>query len=159
VLFSIIAFGVLCSNLTIFVYGAVIHAHKRPWLLIIADLLGSIATITLSLLMIPPMAELGAALALAGGSITALAACAVISERLTPIPVPWRDIAVSLVTSLATGVAAGLTAFVLHNLPVLIPLIAGGAAGAAMFLLMTWLFHPDAVRQFLAAALRRYARS
>ncbi|WP_318609380.1 lipopolysaccharide biosynthesis protein [Mesorhizobium sp. BAC0120] len=158
-LFSVIAFSVLCSNLTSFVYGAVIHAHKRPWLLIIADLLGSIATITLSLLMIPPMAELGAALALAGGSITALAACAVISERLTPIPVLWRDIAVSLVASFATGAAAGVTAFLLRDVPVLIPLIAGGAAGAAMFLLMTWLFHPDAVRQFLATALRRYARS
>ncbi|TJW34212.1 MAG: lipopolysaccharide biosynthesis protein, partial [Mesorhizobium sp.] len=61
-LFPIIAFSVLCANLTSFVYGAVVHAHKRPWLLIIANSFGSVATIALSLLLIPKMAEVGAAL-------------------------------------------------------------------------------------------------
>ncbi|TIM50076.1 MAG: lipopolysaccharide biosynthesis protein, partial [Mesorhizobium sp.] len=68
-LFPIIAFSVLCANLASFVYGTVVHAHKRPWLLIIANSFGSVATIALSVLLIPPMAEVGAALALAGGSL------------------------------------------------------------------------------------------
>lgn len=158
-LFPVIAFSVLCANLRNFVYGVVIHAHKRPWLLIIADLLGSVATIALSLLLIPRLAQLGAAFALAGGSATALAACAAISQRLTPVAVPWRDIAISLVTSLATGAAAALTAFLLRNWPVLIPLIAGGTAGAAIFLAMTWLTRPAAVRQFLATIRRRILKA
>ncbi len=158
-LFPVIAFSVLCANLTSFVYGSVIYAHKRPWLLIVATLLGSVTTIALSVLLIPRLSELGAAFALAGGSVVALAACAFISERLTPVPVPWRDIALSLATSLATGLAAAAGAFLFRNLPVLVPLVAGGAAGAAIFLLMTSMFHPQAVRQFLAAVRRRLSRS
>jgi len=158
-LFPVIAFAVLCANLTSFVYGVVIYAHKRPWLLIVATSLGSVATIGLSVVLIPPLAELGAALALAGGSVIALVACVLISERLTPVPVPWRDIALSLATSIATGTAAYLAAAPLRSAPVLVPLIAGGSAGAAMFLLMTWLFRPAAVRQFLTTARRRIGAS
>ncbi|MBN8971640.1 MAG: polysaccharide biosynthesis C-terminal domain-containing protein [Rhizobiales bacterium] len=154
-LFPAIAFAVVCANLTSVVYGAVIHAHKRPWLLIVATLLGSVGTISLSVVLIPRLAELGAAIALAGGAVMALAACVVISERLTPIPVPWRDIALSLGTACATGVAAYLVAALLRGMPVLVPLTVGGGTGAAMLLLMTWLFRPDAVRKFSTAIRRR----
>jgi O-antigen/teichoic acid export membrane protein len=144
----------VCANLASVVYGAVIHAHKRLWLLIIATSLGSAATITLSVVLIPGLDELGAAIALAGGSAMALAACVVISERLTPIPVPWRDIALSLATAFATGIAAYLAATLLRNMPVLVPLTMGGAAGASMLLLMTWLFRPAAVRKVLVTIRR-----
>ncbi|ESZ42904.1 polysaccharide biosynthesis C-terminal domain-containing protein [Mesorhizobium sp. L2C066B000] len=148
-LFPIIAFSVLCANLTSFVYGVVVHAHKRPWLLIIANSFGSVATISLSFLLIPTMAEVGAALALAGGSLAGLAACIVIAERLTPVPVPWRDIAVSIIISICTGLAASLASTALGYMPAIFPLAAGGVAGAAAFLGLTWLFHPAAVTHFI----------
>ena len=148
-LFPIIAFSVLCANLTSFVYGAVVHAHKRPWLLIVATSFGSITTILLSVLLIPQLAEVGAALALAGGTLVGLVACIVISEKLTPIPVPWRDIGASVVISLGTGVLAYSTSSLLSHLPAVARLAAGGPAGAAVFLLLVWLFHPEAVRESL----------
>ncbi|ESW84491.1 polysaccharide biosynthesis C-terminal domain-containing protein [Mesorhizobium sp. C280B] len=149
-LFPIIAFSVLCANLTSFVYGVVVHAHKRPWLLIIANLFGSVATIALSLLLIPPMAEIGAALALAGGSVVGSITCIIISKRLTPVPVPWRDIGVSVVISLSTGVAAKLASMVPGDVPAIFSLVAGGTAGAAVFFGLTSLFHPVAATQFVA---------
>lgn len=157
-LFPIIAFSVLCANLASFVYGGVVHAHKRPWLLIVANSFGSVATIALSLLLIPPMAEVGAALALAGGSLVGLVACIVISERLTPVPVPWRDIGISVIISLATGLAASIASALLADAPAVFPLIVGGTAGAVVFLGLTWLFHPAATMQFVGK-LRAWLRT
>lgn len=148
-LFPIIVFSVLCANLTSFVYGVVVHAHKRPWLLIVANAFGSLGTISLSFLLIPTMAEVGAALALAGGSVAGLAACVVISERLTPVPVPWRDIGISVIISVSTGLAASLASTVLGNVPAMVSLAAGGAAGAVIFFGLTWLFHPVAAMLFV----------
>ncbi|PDQ21755.1 hypothetical protein CN311_07200 [Mesorhizobium sanjuanii] len=148
-LFPIIAFSVLCGNLTSFVYGTVVHAHKRPWLLIIATSFGSVATIALSVLLIPPMAEVGAALALAGGSLVGFVACVVISERLTPVPVPWRDIGVSVVISFAAGLAASIASALLAGVPAIFSLIVAGTAGAVVFFGLTWLFHPAATMQFV----------
>lgn len=148
-LFPIIAFSVLCANLTSFVYGVVVHAHKRPWLLIIANSFGSVATISLSFLLIPTMAEVGAALALAGGSVTGLVACIIISERLTPVPVPWRDIGTSVVISVGTGLVASLASGVLGTVPAVVSLAAGGIAGAVTFFGLTWMFHPAAVTLFI----------
>lgn len=148
-LFPIIAFSVLCGNLTSFVYGTVVHAHKRPWLLIIATSFGSVATIALSVLLIPPMAEVGAALALAGGSLVGFIACVAISERLTPVPVPWRDIGVSVVISFAAGLAASIASALLAGVPAIFSLIVAGTAGAVVFFGLTWLFHPAATMQFV----------
>ncbi len=148
-LFPIIAFSVLCANLSSFVYGVVVHAHKRPWLLIVANSFGSAATIGLSLLLIPPMAEVGAALALAGGSLVSLIACIVISERLTPVPVPWRDIGISVFISLTTGLAASFASAVLGDVPAIFKLGAGGIAGGLVFLGLNWLFHPVEAKQFV----------
>ncbi|QQR37115.1 polysaccharide biosynthesis C-terminal domain-containing protein [Devosia oryziradicis] len=157
-LFGIIAVSVLCANLTSFVYGAVVHAHKKPWLLVLANGAGSIGTIGLSVLLIPSMAETGAALALAGGTLASLAACIIISERLTPVPVPWRDIAVSLGIAAATGVAAALAGGGLRQAPALVGLIAGGAAGGAAFLALNALVHPNETRA-LTMRLRNRLRS
>lgn len=157
-LFGIIAVSVLCANLTSFVYGAVVHAHKKPWLLVLANGAGSIGTIGLSVLLIPSMAETGAALALAGGTLASLAACIIISERLTPVPVPWRDIAVSLGIAAATGVAAALAGGGLREAPALAGLIAGGAAGGAAFLALNALVHPNETRA-LTMRLRNRLRS
>nr|WP_295886634.1 polysaccharide biosynthesis C-terminal domain-containing protein [uncultured Devosia sp.] len=157
-LFGIIAFSVLCSNLTSFVYGAVVHAHKKPWLLVLANGAGSIGTIGLSLLLIPTMAETGAALALAGGTLASLAACVIISERLTPVPVPWRDIAVSLAIAGVTGLVAVVASAGLGEAPAVVALIAGGAAGGAAFLALNALTHPDETRA-LTMRLRNRLRS
>ncbi|TJW48953.1 MAG: lipopolysaccharide biosynthesis protein, partial [Mesorhizobium sp.] len=104
--------------------------------------------IALSLLLIPKMAEVGAALALAGGSLAGLVACIIISERLTPVPVPWRDIGVSVVISFSAGLAARLASAVLGDAPAFFSLVAGGTAGAVVFFGLTWLFHPAAAMQF-----------
>lgn len=148
-LFPLIAFSVLCANLTTFVYGGVIHAHKRPWLLIIVTSLGSVATIALSLLLIPAMAELGAALALAGGSAAALVGCIVISDRLTPVPVPWRDLGKSVIIAASTGLVAALTSALLGDAPPILPLAAGGTAGAATFFALICMFYPAEAMLFI----------
>jgi O-antigen/teichoic acid export membrane protein len=157
-LFGIIAFSVLCANLTSFVYGAVVHAHKKPWLLVLANGAGSIATIALSVLLIPVMAETGAALALAGGTLASLVACVIISERLTPVPVPWRDMAASLGIAGVSGLAAAMVAAGLGEAPALVALMAGGAAGGAAFLALNALAHPDETRA-LTLRLRNRLRS
>ena len=69
---------------------------------------GSIATIGLSLLLIPQLAAVGAALAFAGGTLAGLVTTIAISRRLTKVSVPWKDAAVSLLIAAATGVAAAL---------------------------------------------------
>ena len=152
-LFPIIAFSVLCANLTSFVYGNMVQAHKRPWLLVIPNALGSVATIALSLLLIPPMAELGAASALAGGSLVGLITCIVISERLTPVPVPWRDVGISMLIAVCTGVGASLASAGLGDVAAIFKLGAGGCAGGLVFLGLNSLFHPEATMQ-LAGKLR-----
>lgn len=152
-LFLFIAFSVLCANLTSFVYGSVVHAHKRPWLLIIPNAIGSVATITLSVLLIPPMAAIGAALALAGGSLASLVTCIVISERLTPVPVPWRDIGISTIISACTGLAAGFASAGAGDAADIFKLAAGGIAGGLVFLALNSIFHREATIQ-LAHKLR-----
>jgi len=154
-LFPVIAFGVLCANLTSFVYGSVVHAHKRQWLLIIANAIGSVAAIALSMILIPAMASFGAALALAGGSVSALIACFIISERLTPVPVPWRDIGLSIVISICTGLAAWLATRILGDAHAVIRLLAGAAAGGLVFLALNARFHREATMRFANRALAR----
>jgi O-antigen/teichoic acid export membrane protein len=157
-LFPAIAFSVLCANLTSFVYGTMVHAHKRPWLLIIANAVGTVGTVGLSLLLIPTMAEVGAALALAGGAFLGLLSCVVISERLTHVPVPWRDIGVSVLISTTTGVAAALSSAAMTDIAVIFRLAAGSIAGGLVFLGLTALFYRQAttkVASTLRARLRR----
>jgi O-antigen/teichoic acid export membrane protein len=158
-LFPIIAVSVLAANLTSFVYGSVVHAHKRPWLLIIANGAGSIGTIALSLLLIPPLAELGAAFALLGGSLASLVACIVISHRLTPVPVPWRDIGISMMVSFGSGLAAFLASAALGDAALLVRLAAGGLAGGFVFLALNSVFHPEATIDAVAKLRSRLRRA
>lgn len=158
-LFPIIAFSVLAANLTSFVYGSVVHAHKRPWLLIIANGAGSIGTISLSLLLIPPMAEFGAALALAGGSLSSLVTCIIISHRLTPVPVPWRDIGISAIISASTGAAALLASAAMGDIASIFRLAAGGTAGSLVFLALNALFNREVTIQMAGKLRSRLKRA
>ena len=148
-LFPIIALSVLCANLTSFVYGSVIHAHKRPWLLIIATGCGSLGTIVLSMLLIPSFAEIGAAQALAGGTIMSLVACLVLSHRLTPVPVPWGDLGLSVVVSACVGGFASFSSSAFGDQAAIIKVAAGGIAGGLVFLVLNAIIHPDAAARIV----------
>ncbi len=95
-LFPIIALGVLCANFTSFVFENVFHAHKKPTLLIATMAPGSVATVLLSLLLIPPYAEIGAAFALLGGTLTSLLNSVYYSRRLTIVPIPYASLGQSV---------------------------------------------------------------
>lgn len=145
-LFPLIAIAVVASNFTAFVFQNTIHAHKRPWLLILTGTPGSVVTIVLSFLVIPPLAEVGAALALAGGAVSSLIATIIISNRLTPVPVDWRDLGASVGIATAAGVAAFIASALLGDAWPLFRLAAGGTAGGLVFLGLTALVHPTETR-------------
>lgn len=145
-LFPVIAASVLFSNLTNFVFANVFHAHKRPGLLIVVMAPGSIVTIGLSLLLIPSMAEDGAAWALAGGTLASLITCAILSDRLTRVPLPLKDLAISAGVAVATGAAAAIASALLGDAWVLFRLAAGGTAGVLVFLGLQSLLHPVETR-------------
>jgi zinc transporter ZupT len=70
----------------------------------------------------------------------ALMVTIIISERLTHVPVPWRNIGVSAIISLATGLAAWGASYLLRGMSAIYPLTGGGAAGTLMFLVMVQIF-------------------
>ncbi|MBD8066766.1 lipopolysaccharide biosynthesis protein [Devosia sp. PTR5] len=146
VLFPIIVLSVLFSNTGSFVFANMIHAHKRPWLLVWIDGAASVATIGLSIALIPSLAETGAALALAGGTGTSLVVTIFISRRLTPIPVPWADMAVSAAMALGVGVTAYLAANTLKETWPIVQLGIGGVSGGLVFLGLNALAHPNETR-------------
>lgn len=146
-LFGVIAGSILCGNIADFVYSAVVLAHKRSWLLIISKFLGSAATIALSFLFIPSMAETGAAMALAGGMVVNLLAAVVISRRLTPIPFPWYALAVSLLASTAMGLVAALVGGLLGDMNGALRLAFAAAAGGLALVAVKAVFYPQQVRQ------------
>jgi O-antigen/teichoic acid export membrane protein len=152
-LYPIIGFGVICANLSSIVFENVIHAHKKPWLLIGCYGPGSIATVGLSLLLIPGFSAVGAALAMASGNLVGLAVTIFVSRRLTAVPVAWRDIGISAIIAGSTGIAAALAAAALGDVWALFRLAAGGCAGGVVFLALNSLFHPQATLQ-LAGKLR-----
>lgn len=146
VLFPLIALSVLFSNFSSFVFENVFHAHKKPWLQMVALVPGSVATIALSLLLIPAYAEVGAALALCGGMLFSLAAAWAVSHRLTPVPVPYADLATSFAVATATGLAAWTASALLGDSWPLFKLAAGGMAGGLVFLGLQSLLHPAETR-------------
>ena len=89
---------------------------------------------------------MGAALALAGGAVANLVATIVVSHRLTPIPVAWRDLGASVGIAAATGIAAFIASSLLGDAWPLFRLAAGGTAGGLVFLGLTALIHPDETR-------------
>ncbi|MDC9826306.1 polysaccharide biosynthesis C-terminal domain-containing protein [Devosia sp. ZB163] len=147
-LFPLIAVAVMASNFSTFVFQNVIHAHKRPWLLLIVGAPGSIVTVVLSFLVIPHLAEVGAAVALAGGMLASLASAIVVSRMLTPIPVDWRGLATSVGIAVATGVSAYIASTLLGGAWSLFKLAAGGTTGGLVFLGLTALNYPDETRAF-----------
>jgi len=151
-LFAMIGFSAICTNLADFVYGTMIYAHKRPWLLLVSGLCGSVATIVLSVLLIPTLAGDGAALVLAGGAMTNLIAVAILSERLTPIPLPWRVMGQAAATSLGVGLAAWLVSTALADTYGIVRLAAAGMAAGVVFLATNALFYPAEARKGLGKA-------
>jgi O-antigen/teichoic acid export membrane protein len=145
-LFPIIALSIVCANFNAFGYGNIFHAHKRPWMLIVAMVPASIITIVLSLVLIPGMAEIGAALALLGGTFAGLVASIALSRLLTPIPTPWADLGIATATALATGLAAWIGSALLGDAWVLCKLAAGTIAGGLVFLGLQTVLHPAETR-------------
>ncbi|ANH07363.1 MULTISPECIES: lipopolysaccharide biosynthesis protein [Shinella] len=157
-LFPLIVAGVIAANLTNTVYANVMHVHKRPWLLTAVYGLGSAVGIVLSLLLIPQMAERGAALALLGGSLALLAAGITATRRLTPVPLPYRAIGVALVVALACGLGARLAADAFSAFPLFLRLAAAGLCALAIFLGLNALFHWQEARRLAATFRQRLSR-
>jgi O-antigen/teichoic acid export membrane protein len=141
-LFPIIALGVLATNFANFGFDNMFHAHKRPWLLIVAMVPAAIVTIVLSLVLIPGMAAIGAALALLGGAVTGLVTSMLLSRMLTQIPLPFAELGLATGTAIGTGLAAWLASAALGDAWVLFRLMAGGTAGGLVFLGLQTLIHP-----------------
>lgn len=155
-LFGVIAGSVICMNLADIVYSTVVLAHKKPWLFVISKFFGSTVAIILSFLLISPLKETGAALALAGGAVTNLLVAVTISERLTPIPLPWRTLSISLVTSLAMGTVAAFVSHSLGDTAVVLRLAFAGSAASLVFLAAHALCYPEATRRGLATVRSRF---
>ncbi|WP_417308309.1 lipopolysaccharide biosynthesis protein [Devosia sp.] len=158
-LFPIIAFSVICANLTAFVYEVVILAHKRPILMVMVNAPGSVVTIGLSVLLIPMFSVVGAAFALAGGMLTSLIACIIVSERLTHIPVPWRDIMLSAGIAVLSGGTAYIASTLLADLWVIFRLGFAGAAGGSVFLALNAMLFPRETADFARRLRLRFSRS
>lgn len=144
-LFAIIAFAVIATNLSDYVYGAMIHAHKRPHLLIINKAVGSVICIGLSLLLIPSMAEIGAALGLAAGAGAGLFVSIIINQKMTPIPTPWRAMFSAVVVAIGTGYTAALISGSIQVDSLFIKLAIASIASGFVFLAINAIMYPKAV--------------
>jgi O-antigen/teichoic acid export membrane protein len=128
-LFPLIGLAVILANTKTFVFDNVVHAFKRPWLMIWSLAPGSTATIGLSFVLVPVFSTEGAAMALAGGALISLALSIVISRRLLKVPVPFRAIAQSLAISLVAALAARAGAWALGDALPIFRLALGGSVG------------------------------
>ncbi|MGN6487339.1 MAG: lipopolysaccharide biosynthesis protein [Devosia sp.] len=158
-LFPLIALAILCSNFASFVFENVFHAHKRPWLLIVTTIPGSIGTIVASLLLIPQFAAVGAALALAIGTAITLVADIVLSRRLTRVPIPWLDLVTSALVAASVGLAAWLGSELTGVAWPVVRLAVGGTAGGLVFLALQTLLHPAETRAVATHLRARLARA
>lgn len=157
-LFTTIAIGAFLTNVADFVYGTMVHAHKRPLLFVISKLFGTAANIGLAMLLIPSMAEAGAALSLMGAAVVNLVISAIISERLTPVPLPWRAIGTAVLVSGCVWLAAHSISDMLTEAPLLVRLAMAGMAGGIVFLVLNAVFNPGTTRQVLAKTRSMVAR-
>ncbi len=131
-LFPLIGLAVIFANLKTFVFDNVVHAFKRPWLMIWSLAPGSAATIALSFALVPIFATEGAAMALAGGALVSLTLSIVISRRLLKVPVPIKVIAQAIAISVAAALAARTGAWVLGDALPIYRLALGGSVGVAI---------------------------
>lgn len=146
-LFATIAISAFLTNIADFVYGTMVYAHKRPWLFIISKTLGTCTNVGLAMLLIPTMAEAGAALSLTGAAIVNLIASAMICNRLTPIALPWRAIAAAVFVSACVWLSAHFARELLGAAPLIVRLAVAGSIGGLVFLALNALFNPETVRQ------------
>jgi O-antigen/teichoic acid export membrane protein len=156
-LFPLIAASVVATNVTSFVYGTMILAHKQPKLLIVGTVIGSFATIGLSYLLIPSFAANGAAAALLAGSLINLVAIYVLSERLTHVPLPWRELGLSIFIAAVAGGLAGFASAALVNEAAIIRLAVGGGAGGLAFLGLNILFRFDEAAGLVMLARAKFS--
>lgn len=154
-LFPLIVLSVLLANFQSFVYDNIFHAHKRNWLLIWSSVPGSIVGVALGLLLIPRYEGLGAAYALAGGSLVGLIGSIAVSSRLMRPQVPYRAVLISAVVAMLCGAAAAAVGAVLGDIWVVVRLGVSALAGAAVFLGLTALVHPQETRRFMDIAAAR----
>ena len=145
-LFPIIAFSVVLAVAARFVFADVIHAHKKLWLLVLVNGAGTLATVTLSILLVPSLAEIGAAFAFMGGVLAILGTSVLISRRLTPIVVPWKDLGISAAVALLVGLAGYAGSMAAGDTLHVYRLLAGGAAGGLAFVAVSALLFPEATR-------------
>jgi O-antigen/teichoic acid export membrane protein len=131
-LFPLIGLAVIQANLKTFVFDNVVHAFKRPWLMIWSLAPGSAATIGLSFLLVPMFATEGAAMALAGGAFVSLSLSIFISRRLLKVPVPMKVIAQAVAISAAAALAARGGAWALGDALPICRLALGGLLGVAV---------------------------
>jgi O-antigen/teichoic acid export membrane protein len=148
--FTLIALGAISNILANFVYGTMIHAHKRPWLLVVSEFAGSAVAVGLAVMVIPSLAVTGTAVVVAGAAIANLVVVFVISERLTPVPLPWRAIGRAVVVTLATGAAAWLAKQPLDDLSAFFRLAAASLAGGIVFACVNATFYPQVLQQGLS---------
>lgn len=158
-LFPLIALSILCANFSNYVFVNVYHAHKRPWLLAITLTPGAIVTIGTSLLLIPQLAAVGAATALALGTATTLAADILVSRRLTPVPIPWMVLGTSALVAVASGIAAWLGSSLTGDAWPVVKLGVGGTAGGLTFLALQSLLHPAETRALASTVRAKLARA
>ena len=158
-LFPLIIVSILCANFASFVFENVFHAHKRPWLLIVTTIPGSIGTIVASLILIPQYAAIGAAAALAVGTAITLIADIVLSRRLTPVPIPWASLGGSAVVAIAAGAAAWLGSELAGEAWPIVRLGVGGIAGTLTFLGLQSLLHPAETRALASTVRAKLARA
>lgn len=158
-LFPLIALSVVCANVTNFVYGTMLHAHKKTSLLVIVSLIGSVATIGFSFLLVPPYGSDGAAMALAAGAVVNLLATFVASERLTRLPIPWREIALSVLIAAVTGGVAAAANHLLVDEPAIIRLLVGGGVGGMAFLGLNAALRFEETAELVARARLRLGRT
>lgn len=145
-LFPLIGLAVIFTNLKTFVFDNVVHAHKRPWLMVLSLAPGSVATILLSIALVPPFSAVGAALALAGGAGVSLALSIWVARRLLPFAFPWRAFGIAVAASVG---AAGAARVALLTAPEGGPfwrLGLGGGVGGAVLLLLAMLLSPASLR-------------
>lgn len=154
-LFPVIVVSVLFANFQSFVYDNIFHAFKRNWLLIWATIPGSVTGVVLGLLLIPHYQGLGAAYALAGGSLVGLLGSILFSTRLMRLQTPYADLLSSAGIAVFCGAAAALTGLLLGEAWLVVRLGSAALVGGIVFLGLTSLIHPLEARRLIEMASRR----
>ena len=146
---ALITFGTVCGILANFVYGTMIHAHKRPWLLVVSELAGSAVAVSMAVLIIPDLAIIGTAAVVAGAAFANLAVVFITTQKLTPVPIPWEAISRAAMVALATGAAAWISKQALADGSAFERLAATGMAGGVAFACLNAIFYPRASQEGL----------